>query len=86
MPNARNQSPNHSPTASLPSNVPVLSKIPYVNRLFKKVGYHQETYHMLVLATPTRIHGHTVPVIERPMTRWDVPLDVTPKSMSRPMG
>ena len=33
-------------------NTPVLSKVPYVNRLFKNVGYASETYHMLVMVTP----------------------------------
>jgi hypothetical protein len=31
---------------------PVLSKIPYVNRLFKNVGYGRETKHVLVMVTP----------------------------------
>lgn len=39
-------------TAATQTSVPVLSKIPYINRLFKTTGYHTENYHMLVLATP----------------------------------
>jgi hypothetical protein len=31
---------------------PVLSKVPYVNRLFRNVSYGQETMHTLVLVTP----------------------------------
>ncbi|MFO0844581.1 MAG: hypothetical protein U0797_19655 [Gemmataceae bacterium] len=31
---------------------PVLSKVPYVNRLFKNVGYGRETEHTIVLVTP----------------------------------
>jgi hypothetical protein len=31
---------------------PVLSKVPYVNRLFKNVGYARETEHVLVMVTP----------------------------------
>jgi hypothetical protein len=31
---------------------PVLSKVPYVNRLFKNVGYGRETEHVLVMVTP----------------------------------
>jgi hypothetical protein len=31
---------------------PVLSKIPYVNRLFKNVGYGRESEHVLVMVTP----------------------------------
>jgi type II secretory pathway component GspD/PulD (secretin) len=31
---------------------PILSKIPYVNRLFKNVGYGQETEHVLLMVTP----------------------------------
>ena len=32
--------------------LPVLSKIPYVNRLYRNVGYGRETQHLLVLITP----------------------------------
>jgi hypothetical protein len=31
---------------------PVLSKVPYVNRLFKNVGYERVTEHLLVMVTP----------------------------------
>jgi hypothetical protein len=31
---------------------PILSKIPYVNRLFKRTGYSTETQHVLLLVTP----------------------------------
>ena len=31
---------------------PVLSKVPYVNRLFKNVGVGNETCHLLMLVTP----------------------------------
>jgi type II secretory pathway component GspD/PulD (secretin) len=31
---------------------PVLSKVPYINRLFKNVGYGRETEHVCILVTP----------------------------------
>jgi general secretion pathway protein D len=31
---------------------PILSKIPYINRLFKNVGYGRETDSLLVMVTP----------------------------------
>src|SRR2546423_15698756 len=31
---------------------PVLSKVPYVNRLFKNVGYGRETEHVVLMVTP----------------------------------
>lgn len=34
------------------SGPPVLSEIPYVNRLFKNVGYHRETECVMMLVTP----------------------------------
>ena len=38
---------------------PVLSKIPYVNRLFRNVGYGRCAEHVLVLVTPRIIdNGH----------------------------
>jgi Flp pilus assembly secretin CpaC len=36
---------------------PVLSKVPYVNRLFKNVGYGRETEYLLVMVTP-RVVAH----------------------------
>jgi type II secretory pathway component GspD/PulD (secretin) len=36
---------------------PILSKIPYVSRLFRNVGYSQETERVLVLVTPRIIVG-----------------------------
>ncbi|HEV3259000.1 MAG TPA: hypothetical protein VG013_19165 [Gemmataceae bacterium] len=40
----RSEVPNQAP--------PVLSKIPYINRLFKNVGYGTEAEHVLVMVTP----------------------------------
>jgi hypothetical protein len=37
---------------------PVLSRIPYVNRLFKNVGYGTETQHVLLLVTPRVFVNH----------------------------
>jgi type II secretory pathway component GspD/PulD (secretin) len=34
------------------STPPVLSKIPYINRMFKNVGYGRETEHVFILVTP----------------------------------
>ena len=34
------------------SSPPVLGKVPYVNRLFKNVGYGRESQSVLVLVTP----------------------------------
>jgi general secretion pathway protein D len=31
---------------------PILSKLPYVNRLFKNVGYGKETESLLIMVTP----------------------------------
>ena len=31
---------------------PVLSKIPYLNRLFKNVGIGRETQHIMIMVTP----------------------------------
>jgi general secretion pathway protein D len=31
---------------------PVLSKIPYINRLFKNVGYGREAESLLIMVTP----------------------------------
>ena len=31
---------------------PVLSKIPYLNRLFKNVGIGRETKHIMIMVTP----------------------------------
>ena len=31
---------------------PILSKVPYINRLFKNVGYGRETDSMLIMVTP----------------------------------
>ncbi len=36
---------------------PILSEIPYVNRLFNTVGYFQEDRHLFVLVTPRRLNA-----------------------------
>jgi Flp pilus assembly secretin CpaC len=36
---------------------PILSKIPYINRLFKNVGYGRETESLLMMVTPRVIIG-----------------------------
>src|SRR5262249_52534343 len=38
---------------------PVLSKVPYVNRLFKNVGYSRETQNVLLMVTPRIIVNQT---------------------------
>jgi hypothetical protein len=47
---------------------PVLSKVPYVNRLFKNVGYGRETEHVLVLVTPRIILHEEVEEVAPPAT------------------
>jgi hypothetical protein len=67
--------------------VPVLSKIPYLNRLFHKVTTEPTTEHMLVLATPTIIPAPvqvpgTPPVMA---STGDCPRQIaTPCELARP--
>jgi hypothetical protein len=35
------------------AGTPILSKVPYINRLYKNVGYGRETYTLLIAVTPT---------------------------------
>jgi type II secretory pathway component GspD/PulD (secretin) len=42
----------HESRTEFDSTPPVLSKIPYVNRLYKNVGYGRETEHVCILVTP----------------------------------
>jgi len=48
---------------------PVLSKVPYVNRLFKNVGYGQETQSVLVLVTPRILACEDGPCHADPLVR-----------------
>jgi general secretion pathway protein D len=56
------------------SDVPILSKIPYVSRLVKTVGYGRETLEMFLLVTPRVIVNeepeqtfvNTLPALPRP--------------------
>jgi type II secretory pathway component GspD/PulD (secretin) len=55
---------------------PVLSKVPYVNRLFKTVGYGRETENVLILVTPRVIVNEQAevkvpaPSAIRPCAHW----------------
>jgi hypothetical protein len=57
------------------SGPPILTKIPYVNRLFKNVGYGQEAEHILVMATPRIIINEEEESRPVPISR---PAEVSP--------
>jgi hypothetical protein len=65
---------------------PVLSKIPYLNRMFKTVGYGRETVSMLIMVTPRIIAKEDEPNPKTENGGDDLPCSTTsePASKNRP--